>query len=131
MQAFSEYFDILNFVLININIRQDIIYKKLTGRRICSKCNRNYNLCQIDEDDYHMKPLLPKIDSKCDNCGGELIRREDDNIKVIDKRMETYYNESLPVFNMMKNNGIPLIDFVPKRGKRDYSILCEKIKKLL
>jgi len=61
--------------------------KRLTKRRICKKCNSFFILG---------KTLKPGV-KKCPKCGGEIYQREDDKSKVIEKRLEQYYQKTLPV----------------------------------
>ena len=79
----------LDFVFYLI-LPEEIIVKRITGRRICPKCGRVYNI--------YFNP--PKNDEICDFDGEKLIQREDDNLEVVKKRMEEF-----------KKNTFPLIDF--------------------
>jgi adenylate kinase len=65
---------------IKIELDEGILIKKLTGRRECESCGRNYNLFSFKENGYDMDPLLSKVEGKCDECAGKLIQRSDDNI---------------------------------------------------
>jgi len=64
--------------------------EKLMGRRVCSVCGQNYNICSIYRDGYEMDPLLPKKEGVCDVEGGKLVIRDDDTHAVISKRMVEY-----------------------------------------
>jgi len=83
----------LDFVFYLI-LPEEIIVKRITGRRICPKCGRVYNI--------YFNP--PKNDEICDFDGEKLIQREDDNLEVVKKRMEEF-----------KKNTFPLIDFYRER----------------
>ncbi|RLD15019.1 MAG: adenylate kinase [Caldiserica bacterium] len=83
----------LNFVLY-LTLSEDTIVKRITGRRVCPKCGRIYNI--------YFNP--PKNDEICDFDGEKLIQREDDNLEVVKKRIEEF-----------KKNTFPLIDFYRER----------------
>lgn len=64
-----------------------VIIERLSARRVCTKCNTIYNL--------NYDP--PKVADKCDACGGELIQRDDDKEETINKRLEVFNKETLPL----------------------------------
>jgi len=104
--------------------------EKLMGRRVCPKCNRNYNVTSIDRDGYFMKPLLPKKDPKCcDDCAGvSLVVRDDDKESIIRERMEIYREKTEPILDYYKEQqSTVVIDFEAKRGVDDFP----KMKELL
>ncbi|BAC44783.1 nucleoside monophosphate kinase [Malacoplasma penetrans] len=65
----------------------DVLEKRLTGRRICSKCKRIYNI--------HYS--APKKEDICDDDGEFLIQRKDDQKEIIDERMKVYRTNSEPL----------------------------------
>jgi len=69
-----------------------VIIQRLTGRRICKGCGAVY----------HIKNRPPKVAGKCDNCGGELYQRADDNEETIKTRMDVYLNSTLPIVEYYK-----------------------------
>ncbi|MEJ2298885.1 MAG: nucleoside monophosphate kinase, partial [Woeseiaceae bacterium] len=81
-------------VLMDVDF--DILLKRLTGRRTCSKTGKLLNIYFSPQEE---------ID-ECTAAGGELIQREDDNEETIANRLEVY-----------RENTEPLIDFYRKRGK--------------
>ncbi|MBC7194472.1 MAG: adenylate kinase [Caldisericia bacterium] len=83
-------------LVIYINVPEEIIIKRLSGRRICPKCGKIYNI-------YFDKP---KNDEICDLDNEKLIIRDDDRVEVIEKRIEEF-----------KLNTAPLIDFYREREK--------------
>jgi adenylate kinase len=95
MQIF-EKLQIKNIKVVHLDVEDEIIIKRISGRFSCAKCNAGYN-------DYFKKP---KIDGICDECkSSEFIRRKDDNIDTIKKRLEVYLNQTSPVLNYYKENG--------------------------
>lgn len=101
-QAF-EYDKILNRLgynignVILINVDKKTLEKRITGRRTCEKCNAIYNI--NDED------KAPKVDSICDNCGGKLYQRSDDNLESFETRYETYIEKTAPIIEHYKHAG--------------------------
>ncbi len=66
---------------------KEILVKRISGRRTCSKCNAIYNA--------FFSP--PKKDGICDACGGELFVRKDDEIESVRKRLEVYEAQTAPL----------------------------------
>lgn len=112
---------------IKIDINENILTKKLLGRRECKKCQKNYNLFEIKNDEYDMTPLLPKVDGVCDECGGELVKRADDNVKTIKKRMVTYKSKTVPMEKYFMTSGTKVMTFEPKRGVKDYEKFKQQV----
>lgn len=81
-------------VILDFNLDEDEIIKRVTNRRSCSKCGALFNL------------LTDKINNICPNCGsiGTIYQRDDDSESVIRKRIEVYKNSTLPVKNYYKEN---------------------------
>lgn len=66
-----------------------------------------------------MDPLLPKKEGVCDNCGHNLVIREDDTEKVIRARMKEYDDKTKPLLDEFEKRGV-LINFECKKGVKDY-----------
>ncbi len=88
-------YNIGNVILINVD--KKTLEKRITGRRTCEKCNAIYNI--NDED------KAPKVDSICDNCGGKLYQRSDDNLESFETRYETYIEKTAPIIEHYKHAG--------------------------
>ena len=73
-----------------------------------------------------MDPLLPKKEGICDNCGHELVIREDDKEKVIRARMEEYNAKTKPLLEEFEKVNV-LVNCEAKKGVKDYP----EIKKLV
>ncbi len=69
--------------VIYIKVSEEEIINRITNRRICSRCGRNYNLITNP----------PKEEGKCE-CGGELIQREDDKEEVIRVRFNIFRKQT-------------------------------------
>lgn len=126
----KQHFDLSQFLLINVILREDILIEKLGGRRVCGKCGRNYNVCTIKKDGYEMEPLLSKKGDKCEDCDGQLQLRNDDKEHVIKDRIAVYKKETFPVMDMLAKATSNRIDFEPKRGVKDYPQLKKEVEKV-
>ncbi len=82
--------------VVSIEIDDDVIEGRMTGRRVCGKCGASY----------HVTANPPKTDGICDQCGGELVIRKDDAPETVRKRLVVYH-ESTEV----------LKDYYAKSGK--------------
>lgn len=72
-----------------------VIVQRLTGRRVCKKCGALY----------HAVNRKPKKDGICDQCGGALYQRPDDNEGTIKKRMEVYLESTAPIIDYYQAQG--------------------------
>ena len=81
---------------ISVDVPDDDIVARLTGRRMCMACNIIY----------HIKAKPPKSEGKCDECGKDLITRKDDNEEVIRQRLDAYHSQTSPVMNYYKEKGV-------------------------
>ena len=78
-----------------LEIDQDALVQRLTGRLSCPTCGRVYNL--------YTKP--PKIEGQCDVDGSELMHRSDDNESTIENRLRVFEAHTRPVAGYYKNQG--------------------------
>ena len=85
----------INYV-IDINVPEEILKDRITGRRVCKKCGAPY----------HIKTLKPKVDGVCDICGGELMQRKDDNEEALKVRLDEYHHQTEPLINYYSKKGI-------------------------
>ena len=74
--------------IILLNVPEWVIVERLSNRRICRNCGAIYNI------KYSPKP---KVDLKCDKCGGELYQREDDKAEVVRERLRVYERQTEPL----------------------------------
>ena len=82
--------------VISIEIDDDVIEGRMTGRRVCGKCGASY----------HIVANPSKVDGVCDSCGGRLMVRKDDAPETVRRRLEVYHEQT----EVLK-------DFYAKRGK--------------
>ncbi len=67
--------------VVSIEIDDDVIASRMTGRRVCSACGASY----------HIANNPPKTEGTCDLCAGELVIRKDDAPETVRKRLEVYH----------------------------------------
>jgi len=70
--------------VISIEIDDDVIEGRMTGRRVCSSCGASY----------HIVANPPRVEGKCDLCGGELVTRKDDVPETVRKRIAVYHAQT-------------------------------------
>ncbi|PMQ00986.1 MAG: adenylate kinase [Dictyoglomus sp. NZ13-RE01] len=97
-ELLDKYLEEENVVpkIIYLKASDELVIKRLSSRRVCSVCGAIYNLISMP----------PKVDGKCDICGGALYQRSDDTPEVIKQRLETYYKESKPLLDYYKAKGL-------------------------
>ena len=81
--------------VVNFNIADEIVIRRLSTRRVCKACGANFNVLT----------LPPKVEGVCDKCGGELYQRDDDKQESIMHRMDVYREQTEPLINFYKNKG--------------------------
>ena len=86
--------------VINLNCEQEELIKRISGRRVCKKCGTPY----------HIINMKPKVEGICDNCGGELIQRKDDNIDALKVRLQHYVHDTEPLLSYYEKEKL-LVEF--------------------
>lgn len=74
-------------LVISIEVRDDVIVERMSGRRVCEKCGASY----------HVKFNPSKDGQTCDKDGGMLILRKDDKPEVVKERLATYHEQTEPI----------------------------------
>lgn len=80
-------YEVGNVILLNIEPKT--LEKRITGRRICEDCNTIFNI--------NDPANTPQIESVCDNCGGKLYQRNDDNLEAFQTRYAMYLEKTAPI----------------------------------
>ena len=92
-------------VVLNLRIDDNVVAKRMTGRRSCPECGAVY----------HIENLKPKVEGLCDNDGTELVQRPDDSPEVVANRLKTYHQQTEPLVDYYRNNS-PVYDFDADRS---------------
>jgi adenylate kinase len=82
--------------VVDFEIPDEQIIRRLSSRRICSKCGTPYNT----------ESLPPRTAGVCDRCGDKLIQREDDREDVVATRLMTYRKQTAPLISYYRGRGL-------------------------
>lgn len=82
--------------VLDIEVDEDLLLKRLTGRQTCSLCGEIYNI--------YFNP--PKVAGICDKDGGKLLHRADDNETTIRQRLEAYHKQTSPLIDYYRSRGV-------------------------
>jgi len=82
--------------VISFQVPKDKLVKRLTGRLVCSACGTSYHELT--------KPVTKQ--GVCDKCGGKLIKRKDDEANVVEARLDTFQEETMPVEGYYQKQGM-------------------------
>jgi len=93
-------------VAINIDVPREIVLDRLAGRRVCESCQRVYHV-----------NLPPTSGWTCDTCGGDVVQRDDDTEEAIDRRLELYERETVPIIDYYCEQS--LLEVVDGMGEGD------------
>ncbi|MEA3383214.1 MAG: adenylate kinase [Campylobacterota bacterium] len=75
--------------VISLNVPDELIVGRITGRRVCSKCGASF----------HVEFNPSKEENVCDYCEGELIIRKDDNAETVKSRLSAYHEQTAPLID--------------------------------
>jgi adenylate kinase len=89
-EFFLEGYDI--DAVIHLDLPDDEVARRVLSRRLCTGCGMDYNLI---ED-------RPQVEGKCDACGGELVKREDDTPQALAVRLRDYHEKTNPVLDVFR-----------------------------
>ena len=82
--------------VVSIEISEEEILNRMSGRRVCGACGSSYNVVAIP----------PRVEGICDNCGGKLIQRKDDTPETVRERLKVYHMETEPLVDFYRQRGL-------------------------
>lgn len=87
----------MDYVVVYIDVKEEILFRRVLGRRICSKCHKTFNSEVVE--------FQPKVDNQCDSCGSPLITRSDDTLESYQIRYQHYKKSTHPLIEYYKKMG--------------------------
>ena len=82
--------------VVSIEIADETIVDRMSGRRVCESCGASY----------HIVAVPPKTAGVCDKCSGKLIQRKDDEPETVKARLEVYHKETEPLKAFYAERGL-------------------------
>lgn len=94
-KALNDFQGKIDFA-INVDVPDENIISRMSGRRACLACGATY----------HLKHVPPKTQDLCDICGKELVLREDDQPETVKNRLRVYHEQTQPLIDFYTGKGI-------------------------
>ena len=85
--------------VVHIDVSQEELVRRLGGRYICRDCQAPHSIDAMD---------LSQNDTKCAQCGGEIYQREDDIAEAVQKRIQVYHEETVPLLDFYRDRDLIL-----------------------
>lgn len=102
---------------IDVDVPDENIVNRMSGRRACLNCGATYHLISIP----------PKVEGICDRCGSEIVLREDDKPETVQKRLKVYHEQTQPLIDYYTTQGVlKTVD-----GTRDLNEVFQEIVDIL
>ena len=87
----------INFdAVVSIEVADQVIMERMSGRRVCESCGASY----------HLVAVPPKVAGVCDSCGGKLVQRKDDAPETVKDRLAVYHKETEPLKDFYAQRGL-------------------------
>jgi adenylate kinase len=80
---------------VDLEVPRDIVLDRIAGRRVCENCQRVYHV--------NMPPSTPWV---CDTCGGNVRQRDDDTEEAVERRLQLYEEETVPIIDYYRARGL-------------------------
>ena len=96
-EELSNKLGLTDYVVIFINISEEMAMNRALGRLGCPTCGKIYHKTS--------KQLMPKVAGICDECSADLVSRDDDNEESFKKRFNTYLDNTKPLIDFYTNLG--------------------------
>jgi len=105
-EFFLESYDIDG--VIHLDLPDSEVKRRVLARRLCSQCGLDYNLIAH----------RPKVENRCDVCGGELLSREDDTEEALAARLADYHGKTDPIIDLFASKEfVVTVDARPPRDE--------------
>lgn len=85
----------MKFLAVGIQVADDALVRRLTGRRSCTKCGKIF----------HVEASPSRRGERCDECDAPLMQRKDDTVEVVRQRLEVYHSETKPLIRYYRERG--------------------------
>jgi adenylate kinase len=95
LESMGKEFNFNIDAIINLDIPQEKLITRLSGRRTCKCCGKTF----------HVEFNPPKQEGVCDDCGGELYQREDESEEAVQVRLATYNKQTRPLIDYYTMKG--------------------------
>jgi adenylate kinase len=96
LEEILEALDVPLDAVLELSIDEDEVVRRLSGRRTCHGCGRNW----------HVEFDKPADEGVCDACGGDLFRRDDDAPATVRHRLEVYADQTGPLVEYYDQAGL-------------------------
>ena len=103
--------------VINLDCDEKELIRRISGRRVCKVCGAPF----------HIETMKPKVDGVCDNCGGPLFQRADDNEEALKVRLEHYVRSTKPLLDFYEDRKL----LTSYNSLVDSNVLLDEISQFL
>ena len=102
-EFFLQNYDIDGVIVLDVPDTE--VRRRVLNRRQCADCGTSF----------HLMDSPPAVPGKCDECGGQLVTREDDTPEALAVRLRTYHEETNPILELFQRKEYVItVDATPK-----------------
>ena len=85
-------------LVIDLEVPREIVLDRIAGRRVCVSCQTVYHV-----------NMPPKHNWTCDKCGNEVRQRDDDTEEAVERRLQLYEQETVPIMDYYREHGLLVV----------------------